>query len=487
MPSWRFGRARAFGRCDRVLACRSGRLARLSLRLRLSGLGPKVAVITAGRGSLGALSLGSAASAGRASQKAVLPTASLRNQDTTRGCHTPRMIPKVVVKAGHVRPLWAGHPWVFAQAVERVEGGARPGDEVLVADARGNVLGRGLYSPASAIAVRIFSRNPDEALNGAALGERIRSAVARRRSFGLPSDGTNAYRLVHADGDDLPGLIVDRYDDVLAVQIGALGIKQRQGLVVEALVHELRPRAIIDRSSREVAKREGFAEPDGPLFGSAEVTELRFLERGFQFSIPLELAQKTGYYLDQRAHRARMEELSRGRRVLDCFSYVGAVSLAAARGGATEVLAVDSSALAIEVGAECARQNGLLGKIAFQRGDALEALEHAGRHGGYDLVVCDPPKLAPTRASQKRAMDSMRRLAAAGARATRRGGLLCISSCSAALGLDELTRAVALGAREVNTRAVVLERLFQGPDHPVSAAFPEGLYLSSLLCEVLPL
>jgi 23S rRNA (cytosine1962-C5)-methyltransferase len=160
------------------------------------------------------------------------------------------------------------------------------------------------------------------------------------------------------------------------------------------------------------------------------------------------------------------------------------MALAAARGGAVSVHAVDSSALALEVAAECAALNGLSASIHFEQGDAVEALQHAGRKGGHDLVICDPPKLAPTRAVKNRALETMRRLAAASAQATRPGGLLVICSCSAAIGHADLTRAVALGARDVGLQALVLERHFQGPDHPVPAAFPEGLYLTSLIAQV---
>jgi 23S rRNA (cytosine1962-C5)-methyltransferase len=166
------------------------------------------------------------------------------------------------------------------------------------------------------------------------------------------------------------------------------------------------------------------------------------------------------------------------------FCYVGAIALAAARGGATSVEAVDNSALAVEVGAECAAENGLAEKVRFQRGEAQEALAHAGRHGGVDLVICDPPKLAPSRQARGRALDAMRRLAGAGARATKPGGLFVLCSCSAAIGHPELARALALGARDVGARATVLERFSQGPDHPVPAAFPEGLYLSSVIAQI---
>jgi 23S rRNA (cytosine1962-C5)-methyltransferase len=390
----------------------------------------------------------------------------------------------VVIKPGHVQPVWAGHPWVFAQAVERVEGGAAAGDEVLVKDSRGHTLGRGLYSPGSAIVVRLYTRDSESRIDAALIERRLVAALERRRAIGLPSETTNAYRLVHGEGDGLPALIVDRLGDALAVQIGTIGLKLRQDIILDALTRLCSPRAIVDRTTERAAQTEGFRAERGVVRGDPELSSFQFLERGLAYGIPLELAQKTGFYLDQRDLRARVEQLSRGRRVLDTYCYVGAMALAAARGGASSVDAVDSSALALEVAAECAAKNQLGELIHFECGDASEALRHAGRKGGYDLVVCDPPKLAPTRAVKNRALETMRRLAAAACGATRPGGLLVMCSCSAAIGQPELTRALALGARDVGLQTVVLERHFQGPDHPVPAAFPEGLYLSSLIVEV---
>jgi 23S rRNA (cytosine1962-C5)-methyltransferase len=367
--------------------------------------------------------------------------------------------------------------------VERIEGGAAAGDEVEVRDARGNTLGRGLYSPGSAIVVRLYTRSKDTRVDGALFAERIARAVERRAAFGLPSEATTAVRLVNAEGDDLPGLIVDRLGDAVSVQFGTIGVKQRESAVLDALA-KLSPRAIVDRTSERTAKSEGFVPGAGVVWGDAALDAFEFVERGLRFRIPLELGQKTGFYADQRGLRARIEELARGKRVLDAFSYVGAVALSAARGGAQSVEAVDTSALALEVGAECAAANGLGERVRFERVDAHDALAHAGRKGGVDLVVCDPPKLAPGRAARGRALEAMRRLAAEGARATRPGGLFVLCSCSAAIGQAELTRALALGARDIGARATVLERHSQGPDHPVPAAFPEGLYLTSVISEI---
>ncbi len=392
----------------------------------------------------------------------------------------------VRLRAGHVRPVWAGHPWVFAQAIERVEGGATAGDEVDVLDAHGHVLGRGLYSPGSAIAVRLYSRQPGVALDRALLEQRIAEAARRRAAMGLGGPETTGYRLVHAEGDALPGLVVDRFDGALVVQLGTIGMKQREASVIEALEHVIGGSTLIDRTSPTVARLEGFVAGSGIVRGDPAVPELRFHERGLELRIPLELGQKTGFYFDQRPLRDRVEALAAGRRVLDAYAYVGAIGLRAARGGASEVVVVERNALALEVGAELARLNGLNDRLRFVHGDAREALAQAGRRGGYDLVVCDPPKLAPSAGARRRAASYLREIAAAACRATRPGGLLVLSSCSAALGIDEVTRAVATGGAEVGVRPVVVERLFQGPDHPVPAAFPEGLYLSTVIAEIPP-
>ena len=395
-------------------------------------------------------------------------------------------MPSLTLKPGHVQPVWAGHPWVYEQAILRIEGGAVAGDELSVVDPRGNFMGRGFYSPGSAIPVRILVRDRDTPIDAELFRSRIERAVQRRRSFGLPSPETNAVRLVNAEGDDLPGLILDVFDDVAVVQLGTVGMKRRETLVLEAVEHVLAPRAIIDRTSAGVARGENFQLAEGVVRGDAGVSTLSFRERGLTYELPLSLAQKTGFYLDQRPMRGRVEQLAHGRRVLDAYSYVGAFAMAAARGGATEIVAVDESALALEVGAECARRNGFIDRIRYVRSDARERMTLAGREGGFDLVLCDPPKFAPSKSSKLGALGAYQKLCAAACRATKPGGLLLVASCSAAIGLDALTRALAIGARDVNVRATVLERFFQGFDHPVPAPFPEGLYLKSLLVRVEP-
>ena len=300
---------------------------------------------------------------------------------------------KVRIRAGHVRPLWAGHPWVYAQAVAKIEGSPEPGDVVDVVDPHDNWLGAGFFSPNSALAVRVLNRTPGVAIDPAFFRNRVADAIELRTSWlGLPRADTTGYRLVHAEGDRLPGLIVDVYGDVAAVQLLTAGMKRREQQVFDALRELLPLRAIVELPSREHQDHEGFqVEPRVAVGG--EVAELAFSERGFEYRLPFAGVQKTGFYFDQRDNRARVEALCHGRRVLDACCYVGAFALAAARGGAREVLALDRSEWALELAKQGFARAGV--QVQCERGELKQKLpELIERREKFDVIVLDPPKLA---------------------------------------------------------------------------------------------
>lgn len=387
---------------------------------------------------------------------------------------------RIVLGKGHVQPVWAGHPWVFSQAAERVEGRPTHGDEVAVWDAAGHELGMATYSEGSAICARIYSRTPGEHFGRELFERRLRSALALRVELGVAVEAgdrqTTGYRVLHGEGDDLPGLVVDRFGDVVVYQLGTAALAARRAEVQDALEAVFAPRALIERTSRRTAAQERFEGISGVVRGP-DPEALVFEERGLAFELPLALTQKTGFYFDQRPLRARVEALARGRRVLDTYSFVGAVALSARRGGAASVVAVDSSEPAIAAARSLAAKNAL--PIDARAADAEAVLTE--QQSAYDLVVVDPPKFAHKRADVPRASARFRRIVGSAFRAVTPGGLVVVSSCSAAIGLAELGRIVALGARDAGKVARIVERVFQGADHPVPPAFPEGLYLTTLI------
>ncbi|MEM1414988.1 MAG: class I SAM-dependent rRNA methyltransferase [Myxococcota bacterium] len=394
---------------------------------------------------------------------------------------------RVRLRRGHVRPLWAGHPWVYAQAVERVEGAPGPGDLVSVVDPEGKVLGRGFYSPKSAIPVRLMSRDPDEAFGedaAGAIARRLDAARAlRERHLGLPDEATNAYRLVNAEGDELPGLVVDVLGDVAVVQLGTAGMMRREELVA-GHVQRVTGATTVLGAPVDVARSEGFSSEARVLRGLAP-KDLAFRELGLELRLPASLGQKTGYYLDQRPNRARLRRWAEGARVLDAYAYVGSMGLNACAGGAAEVVALESSAMAVAAGAAQAAHAGFEGRMSFRKEDvkrALPALLQAKER--FDVVVLDPPKLAPTKRSLPRAERAYKKLNTLGLGLVRSGGLLVTCSCSGALRPDALTRIVAQAAVEARKKVRLLELHGAGADHPTPPAFPEGRYLKVAFIEV---
>ncbi len=389
----------------------------------------------------------------------------------------------VRLRPGHVQPVWAGHPWVFAQAIAAVEGAPAEGDPVAVVDPKGHFLGRGYYDPKSAIPVRILTSDPDEAIEGGLLARRIDAAARFRKELGLPSEETTGYRLVNGEGDRLPGLLVDVYGDAAVVQLLTPGMRRRAEEIVGHVARASGAKTVLEAPSKGDAAGETLAERvrRGP-----EPKALVFRERGLEYEVPLEITQKTGFYFDQREHRARVERLARGRTMLDIFAFVGAFGLAAARGGAEAVTCLESSPAAVAAGAVLARKNGLADRVSHLRADVKKALPDLAREGRrFDLVVCDPPKLVPTIRHLERGRGAYRKLNANALRLTRPGSIFVTCSCSAALSADELLKVLAVAARDADRHLALFHLGQQGPDHPTPPGFPQGRYLKTAFFRVM--
>lgn len=391
----------------------------------------------------------------------------------------------VTLHRGRVQPVWAGHPWVFEQAIARIDGAPGAGDVVEVRDPEGRFLGRGYWSPRSAIPVRIATRDPHEALDGASIGRALDRAMALRVRFGLPSSETTGYRLVHSEGDGLPGLIVDVLGDVAVVQLLTIGMTLREAEIFAHVARVARVRTVIEVANAKAAEREGFASETAVVRGP-DPKSLCFFERGMEFEVDPNITQKTGFYFDQRDNRALVERLARDAKVLDLYSFAGAFALFAARGGARSVLAVDSSPVAITMASRLSHRHGYADRIVFERADARRRMgELARAKEQFDVVIVDPPKLSPSIKHLDRARSAYRKLNADAARLVVPGGMLVTCSCSAAMTPEDFVRTATLGVRDAGRDPTLVQLGQQGIDHPVPAAFGEGRYLKCAFFRIL--
>ena len=386
---------------------------------------------------------------------------------------------RVILRPGRARPLWFGHPWVYANGIERVDGDAAPGDVVSLCDHDGRLIGRGLYNPRSQIPVRLLTRS-DEPVDASFFAARIRAARALRARLGLPSELTTAYRLVNSEGDELPGLIIDVYGDAAVVQITTLGMAMRRALILDAVERELEPRSIFEAAAQSYADLEGFSAASRVARGQSR-SHVPCLEDGIRLEVEPLGGQKTGMFIDQRESRIRVGALARGGRVLDCYAYAGGFALQAARGGARTVTAVDSSSRAIARISAHAAANGLA--IDPVEADVFRFLETATPRS-FDLIVVDPPKFARARKDLDAARKGYQRLNALALGALAEGGLLVTCSCSQNVDAAELERIVAAGGKQAARSVRVLETRGAAPDHPLPVGFPEGQYLKVIFAFV---
>jgi 23S rRNA (cytosine1962-C5)-methyltransferase len=386
---------------------------------------------------------------------------------------------RVILHKGRARPLWFGHPWVYANAVDRVEGEVAPGDGVSLCDHDGRLIGRGFYNPRSQIPVRLCTR-ADEALDAAFFRARIARARGLRARIGLPSERTTIYRLVNSEGDDLPGLVVDVYGDAAVAQITTLGMSERRAAIFESLEAELGSQTIFEVSASAYAELEGFAAVSRVARGASRAT-VGGLEDGIRLEVEPLSGQKTGMFIDQRETRVRVGALARGARVLDCYAYAGGFGLQAARGGAVAVTAVDSSARAVARVEAHAAANGV--KIEAFEADAFRYLETATPRS-FDLVVIDPPKFARARKDLDAARKGYERLNALALQACAPGAVLVTCSCSQNVDAETFERIVAAGAKQAGRHVQIFERRGAAADHPLPPGFSEGQYLKVLLAYV---
>lgn len=389
------------------------------------------------------------------------------------------------LKKGRDKSVRQHHPWIFSGAVERVQGSPGLGETVEIFSTDGEWLARAAYSQNSQIIARIWSWDKGESIGREFFKNRLRRAVEQRATL-IPQGETNTVRLVHGESDGLPGLVVDRYVDILVIQCLSAGIELWLIELVEVLVELTGCQQVYERSDVDVRHLEGLPERVGTLRGAAPAEPLIITENGLLFKVDLLHGQKTGFYIDQRHNRQRVGALVQGRRVLNCFCYSGGFSVYALAGGASQVVSIDSSHEALIL----ARENYGINHLRNEQDDWIEGdVFHElrllrDRAQSFDAIILDPPKFAPTAAQAESAARGYKDINLLAFKLLRPGGLLFTFSCSGGISADLFQKIVAGAALDAGVDARIVEHLAQGPDHPVALNFPEGTYLKGLICVV---
>jgi 23S rRNA (cytosine1962-C5)-methyltransferase len=398
---------------------------------------------------------------------------------------SPARYPSASLKPHREESLLSGHLWIFSGALQQPPHWIEPGGLGDVKSSTGQFVARGYYNPHTDIAMRILTHNPQEAIDAAFLRRRVRSALELRQVFN--PDETNIYRLFHSEGDGLPGLVVDRYANILVAQIHTAGMECLRPLLMDALMEETGAQGILLRNDSQSRRREGL-EVEGPQVAAGEVPDqVAVRENGVQFLIDPWHGQKTGFFIDQRDKRAALRKYAHSKRILNCFSYTGAFSVyAALTSNETIVTSVDISAPAIEAAREHFILNGLNPNAhQFLIADVFDYLEQAQREGeGFDVVVLDPPAFAKTQGARAPALKAYRRLNMLAMQALRPGGILLTCSCSGVVRMDDLLGTLAQAAQRLHRPVQLLETYTHGVDHPINLVMPETSYLKTVFCRV---
>ncbi len=387
------------------------------------------------------------------------------------------------LKPGREKSLLRRHPWVFSGAIDRVNGNPASGETVDLLAADGQFLARAAYSPSSQIRARVWTFDPAESVDPAFFRLRMDGAI-RTRNIQHFGPETDAYRLVHAESDGLPGVIIDRYADTLVFQSLTAGSEYWKDTLATLVLEAAGLNTIFERSDADVRVLEGLAPCVGQLRGMPISQPILITENGLKFKVNIETGHKTGFYLDQRLNRQRVRGLALDREVLDCFCYSGGFTVNALAGGAKSVLSVDSSADALSL----CRENISLNSLPSDHHTALEGdvfqvlrkLRDEAR--SFDMIILDPPKFAPTAAQAAQAARGYKDINLLAFKLLRPGGILTTFSCSGGINADLFQKIIASAALDAGIEAQMLEHLSQAPDHPVALNFPEGAYLKGLVC-----
>jgi len=389
---------------------------------------------------------------------------------------------QLILKPGREKSLARRHPWIFSGAVARVEGDPDTGDTVAVRSGSGEFLVWAAYSPASQIRARAWSWDEQERIDGDFLRARLRRALDARARL-ISAEASDAMRLVHGESDGLPGVIADRYGEVVVLQLLSAGAERWRTELSDGVRELTGCACVFERSDADVRELEGLPARSGVLYGALPAAGVQIREHGLRYGVDVAEGHKTGFYLDQRDNRKRIGELSEGREVLNCFCYTGGFTLNALAGGAASVLSVDSSAGALAQARDNLGRNELdAARAEWQEADVFKYLRTLRDHGrSFDLIVLDPPKFAPTAAFAEKAARGYKDINLLALKLLRAGGLLASFSCSGGVSAELFQKILAGAALDAGVEASIVGHFAAAADHPVLLSFPEGDYLKGLL------
>lgn len=391
----------------------------------------------------------------------------------------------VTLKKGEGRSLKAGGMWIFDNEIQSVTGSFRDGDMVLIHDFDGYPMGKGFINTHSKIRIRLMTRDSVRVVDGAFLEKRVRNAWEYRKK----TVDTSSCRIIFGEADFLPGLVVDKFSDVLVVESLALGIDRFKTEIIDILKKILaedgvRIRGVYERSDAKVRRSEGMEQIKG-FIGEPFGTDVEIIENGVKYRVDVRDGQKTGFFLDQKYNRLALQKLCKDARVLDCFTHTGSFALNAGIGGAREVIGVDASRSAVDRARENAALNGLEGRVSFLCRDVFEMLPELEAEGEkFDVVILDPPAFAKSRSSVKNAVKGYREINLRAMKLVRDGGFLATCSCSHFMTYELFTQTVGQAARSARRRLRQVEFRTQAPDHPILWAADESYYLKFYIFQV---
>lgn len=394
-------------------------------------------------------------------------------------------MPSIKLKRGRDKSFNRKHPWIFSGAIDSVKEVKVNGETVDIISGDGKFLGYGSYSSQSQISVRVLSFNPDDKIDRDFIHQRIENAIQFREDI-IDNESTNSFRIINAESDLLPGLVVDKYADYLVCQFLSAGAEFWKKEIVEILSNHFKPTGIFERSDSEIREKEGLQQSKGILYGKTPEGLIEIIENGNKFFVDIVLGHKTGFYLDQRDNRKIIQAFSPGAEILNCFSYTGGFSVYALKAGASKVINVDSSAEALSL----AEKNFALNEIDSSKYENtqddvfkyLRKLRDTNKQ--FDVIILDPPKFAESVSQIEKAARGYKDINLLALKLLKNNGVLFTFSCSGHIVPDLFNKIIADAAADAGREVHILKYLTQSPDHTMLTSFPEGLYLKGFVCKI---